>query len=118
MAERGWGRMLFFGGTRTDGVRAYSSNAAYAAAKTGLAVLVKSLAAEGAAAGVACMAVCPGLVDTEYMSENTKSELREKAPRGELLRARDLASTAVALIAAEPCVISGAIVTMDAGLAF
>ncbi len=118
MAERGWGRMLFFGGTRTDGIRAYASNAAYAAAKTGLAVLVKSIAAEGAAAGVACVAVCPGLVDTEYMNENTKDALRRKSPRGELLSAPDLARATVALIAADPCVASGAIVTMDAGLAF
>ncbi|HUW40025.1 MAG TPA: SDR family NAD(P)-dependent oxidoreductase [Rectinemataceae bacterium] len=118
MAERGWGRMLFFGGTRTDGIRAYASNAAYAAAKTGLAVLVKSLAAEGSRTGVACIALCPGLVDTEYLDENARLELRAKAPRGELLRARDIAGAAVALIAADPCAASGAVLTMDGGLAF
>ena len=64
MASRGWGRILLFGGSRTDGIRAYSSNAAYAAAKTGLAVLVKSIAAEGAPRGVGCVLVCPGLTDS------------------------------------------------------
>ncbi len=118
MAGNGWGRMLFFGGTRTDGIRAYASNAAYAAAKTGLAVIVKSLAAEGARSGVACLAVCPGLVDTEYLDEHARRDLRGKAPRGDLLSARDIAGAAVALIAADPCAASGAILTMDAGLAF
>ena len=118
MSARGWGRMLFFGGTRTDGIRAYTSNAAYAAAKTGVSVLVKSLAVEGGPSGVAAVAVCPGLVDTEYLDEGTRRELRAKAPRAGLLATGALARAAVALIAADPCLASGAIVTLDAGLAF
>ena len=34
MCDRGFGRILFFGGTRTDTIRGFTSNAAYAAAKT------------------------------------------------------------------------------------
>lgn len=116
MASRGWGRILLFGGSRTDGIRAYSSNAAYAAAKTGLAVLAKSLAVEGAARGVACILACPGFVDTEYLSPSQRVALRAKAPGGELSRPEDIASLAVGLLAAEPCLASGAVMSLDGGL--
>jgi 3-oxoacyl-[acyl-carrier protein] reductase len=116
MAERGWGRILLLGGTRTDGIRPYSSNAAYAAAKTGLAVLTKSLAMEGAARGVGCVLVCPGLVDTEYLSEEDRTALRRHAPAGRLISPAELAAAAVGLIAADPCVASGSVVSLDGGL--
>jgi NAD(P)-dependent dehydrogenase (short-subunit alcohol dehydrogenase family) len=118
MASRGWGRILLFGGSRTDGIRAYSSNAAYAAAKTGLAVLVKSVAAEGAPRGVGCVLVCPGLTDTEYIGEAEKAALRSRAPGGRLAEPAEIASAAVDLLVADPCLASGAIVTLDGGLSF
>ena len=116
MAGRGWGRILLLGGTRTDGIRSYSLNAAYAAAKTGLAVLAKSLAVEGAPRGVGCVLVCPGFVDTEYLGEAERSDLGKRAPAGRLIAPGELASAAVGLIAADPCVASGAIVSLDCGL--
>ena len=118
MAARGWGRILLFGGTRTDGIRDYSSNAAYAAAKTGLSVLVKSLAAEGADHGVGSILVCPGLVDTEYLSEPMKAAFRSHAPGGRLTPPGEIAAAAVRLIADDPCIASGAVVTLDGGLSF
>ena len=118
MAERGWGRILLFGGTRTDGIRAYSANAAYAAAKTGLSVLAKSLAIEGSGKGVGTVLVCPGLVETEYLSAQERLEQATKAPGGRLLSAGQVARTAVDLIAADPCLASGSAVTLDCGLAF
>jgi NAD(P)-dependent dehydrogenase (short-subunit alcohol dehydrogenase family) len=118
MAARGWGRILLFGGTRTDAIRSFSSNAAYAAAKTGLAVLAKSLAVEGGPGGVGCVLVCPGLVDTEYLGEAERAALRAHAPGRRLIAPREVASSALDLLAAEPCVASGSIVTLDGGLSF
>jgi len=118
MAARGWGRILLFGGTRTDVSRAFASNAAYAAAKSGLGTLVKSVAAEGAAFGVACLAVCPGLVDTEYLDETQRERLRAVAPRGDLIDPASIAEAALGLLCSEPCAASGAIVTLDNGLDF
>lgn len=118
MAARGWGRFLFFGGTGTDSIRGYRSNAAYAAAKTGLGVLAKSLALEGADHGIGAFVLCPGLVDTEYLDEATRELLRAKAPGGRLIEAGALGETAAALLAAEPCLASGAVLSLDAGLSF
>ena len=95
---------------------AYSSNAAYAAAKTGLAVLAKSLAAEGAANGVACVLACPGFVDTEYLEEAERAALRARSPGTRLASPGEIAATTVALISAEPCLASGAILSLDGGL--
>jgi NAD(P)-dependent dehydrogenase (short-subunit alcohol dehydrogenase family) len=116
MAARGWGRILLFGGTRTDAIRAYSSNAAYAAAKTGLAVLAKSLAAEGASSGVACILACPGFVETEYLDEAQAAALASRAPRGRLSSPAQIAALLVPLLAADPCLASGAVISLDGGL--
>ena len=115
MRERGFGRILFFGGTRTDAVRGFLSNAAYASAKTGLGVVTKSIALEGASRNVAAVTVCPGLVETEYLDEKTMAELRRIAPGGRLSGAADVASTALDLMDRDPCIASGAIVSLDAG---
>lgn len=115
MLARGYGRFLFFGGTRTDAIRAYRSNAAYASAKTGLGVLTKSLAAEGAGRNVAALLVCPGFVDTEYLSASMRAEALAMAPGAELIPASRIAETALDLLAQEPCAASGALLSLDAG---
>lgn len=118
MSGRGFGRMVFLGGTRTDVIRGFKSNAAYAAAKTGLGVLAKSIAAEGAAHNVAAIVVCPGLVRTEYLSAAQIAAYQKTAPGGKLLEPDDLARTALDLIDCDPCPASGAVVSLDAGLSF
>ena len=83
MMERNLGRILFFGGTRTDQIRAYKSNAAYAAAKTALDVIVKSTASNYAPYGITCNAICPGFTrnapSPEYLMP--ESEITDKAVR-------------------------------------
>jgi 3-hydroxybutyrate dehydrogenase len=115
MVSRGWGRILLFGGTRTDSIRGFRTNAAYAAAKTGLSSLVKSLALEYAAKGVTCNAICPGFVDTEYLSPIVKDELSKKSPNGRLIRVEDVVELAICLM--EKCVYNGNVVPIDSGWA-
>lgn len=115
MRERAYGRMLFLGGTRTDTIRGYLSNAAYAAAKTGLNVLTKSVAMEGAAHNIAAITVCPGLVETEYLDAGSLDALKAMAPAGRLIRPDEIARLAVDALASDPCIASGAIVSLDAG---
>lgn len=115
MLQRHFGRFLFFGGTRTDALLTYKTNAAYASAKAGLNVLVKSLAAEGRDLNVASLLVCPGLVDTEYLDDAAREALLAKAPGGKLIPARTVAETALNLLDADPCTASGAIVSLDSG---
>jgi NAD(P)-dependent dehydrogenase (short-subunit alcohol dehydrogenase family) len=117
MIEKRYGRFLFFGGTRTDGIHAYRKTAAYAAAKTGLGVLAKSVAAEGAAHNVAAVVVCPGPTETEYLDNETKRRHASLTPTGSLAQPGYVARTSLDLIDAEPCIASGAIVSLDGGVA-
>lgn len=113
MRARGWGRILLFGGTRTDSVRGFRTNAAYAAAKTGLASLVKSVALGYASSGVVCNAICPGFTDTEYLSPDEKKRLAAKNPGGLLIATEDIAEFAFSLLKNDNC--NGNIVAVDKG---
>lgn len=74
--KKKWGRDLFFGGTKTESVRAFKTNCAYGGAKTALSVLVKSAAVQHACDGITVNAVCPGF--THDAPENTRN-VSEKA---------------------------------------
>jgi NAD(P)-dependent dehydrogenase (short-subunit alcohol dehydrogenase family) len=116
MAGRGFGRILLFGGTRTDAIRGFKSNAAYAAAKTGLGVVAKSIATEFGPRGVSCAVLCPGFVDTEYLDPAMKAQLTEASPRGGLIPSAELASLACYLVSGGMDLANGAIIVADRGL--
>jgi len=110
-----WGRILLFGGTRTDSVHGFRTNAAYAAAKTGLSSLVKSVALEYAVQGITCNAICPGFVETEYLDSVQKDSLARKNPDGILISAQEIAELAVFLL--KNTLYNGSVVLADKGWA-
>lgn len=116
MAARGRGRILLFGGTRTDAVRGFKANAAYAAAKTGLGVLAKSIAAEFGPRGVSCAVLCPGFVDTEYLDDQMRTRLSAAAPRGGLIPAAEIAALAGYLVSGGMDLANGSVIVADRGL--
>lgn len=69
MKENHWGRIVVFGGTRTESVKNFKTNVAYAGAKTGVSVIVKSVAAEYAQCGITCNCILPGF--THSAPDNT-----------------------------------------------
>lgn len=114
MIERKFGRIILFGGTRTESLRAYKTNAAYGGAKTALCTLVKSVAAEYGQYGITCNAVLPGFVDTEYISLEDKYLYSKKMPQREMIHPESIASAVLFLI--ENSDISGDLFRVDAGL--
>ena len=116
MAGRGFGRILLFGGTRTDAIRGYRHNAAYAAAKTGLAVVVKSIAAEYASHGVSACLICPGFVDTEYLPADLRQRLIALSPRQRLIPPPRIARLALTLLDGLMDTANGAVINADEGL--
>lgn len=60
MMDRGFGRIILFGGTRTSQINSYRTNAAYAGAKTGISVIIKSISAEYMDYGITCNGILPG----------------------------------------------------------
>lgn len=116
MRQRAWGRILLFGGTRTDGIRGYRTNAAYAAAKTGLGSLAKSIAAEYARDGVAALVLCPGFAQTEYLDKSSAETLAEKTPQGRLIEPGAFGEFAADLLSYEFPLWNGAVISADEGL--
>ena len=104
MSVRKWGRILLFGGTRTDAIRAYRSNAAYAGAKTGVSVLVKSVAAECAEYAVTCNGILPGFAGNGL----------QEIPQGwEAVTSREIAQKALFLLSSPD--LNGVLLTVDRG---
>ena len=112
MKEKRWGRILLFGGTRTEAVRGFLTNAAYAAAKTALSSIIRSCAEGYGKYGIACVGVCPGFVDDERLSEEERLTLKAKAAGGILIPPEKIAETALYLLANFH--LNGCIVTADA----
>ncbi|WP_147613152.1 SDR family NAD(P)-dependent oxidoreductase [Treponema pectinovorum] len=98
MMKKNWGKILLFGGTGTFFRSEYKTNAAYAGAKTGLCTLVQSVAAFYAKYGIACNAILPGFVETEYLDDETIRQLKEKMPEKTLISAKSIAANAEFLL--------------------
>jgi NAD(P)-dependent dehydrogenase (short-subunit alcohol dehydrogenase family) len=115
MASSGYGRILLFGGNRTESIRSVPGMTAYAAAKTALGVIAKSVARGYAGSGVSCTVVCPGLVDTEYLDEERRIAWAALMPSGRLQDPAELAEKALALALDEDMAFNGSIVAADSG---
>jgi 3-oxoacyl-[acyl-carrier protein] reductase len=113
MLEKGWGRILLFGGTNTDTIRGYLTTPAYSAAKTALGVVAKSAARIGAGKGVTCNVICPGLTDTEYLDEEARVYNRKRSPGGKSLTPERIARAALAVL--ENSAVNGAVISVDQG---
>ena len=111
--ESSWGRILVLGGTRTDTIQGFRTNAAYGAAKTALSSLVKSVALSYGYIGIRCNAVCPGFVDTEYIDFEQKKNLAKKNPDGKLISVEEIAAAGFFLL--ENPVFNGVLLPVDKG---
>jgi NAD(P)-dependent dehydrogenase (short-subunit alcohol dehydrogenase family) len=116
MVERGWGRILLFGGTRTDSIRGFKTNAAYAACKTGLASIARSVALEYSRRGVACVVACPGFVRTEYVDDGFAARMLRLDPPGGLQAPDEIARAALDPLDSERPLANGIALGLDAGL--
>lgn len=116
MINRGWGRIVLFGGSRTDAVHGFRSVPAYAAAKTGLSSLVKSAAHFTGDHNVTVNAILPGYVDTEYLTPAQREEFLAKSPRGRLIPAERIGRVVAQLFCAQESDINGALLSVDQGL--
>lgn len=101
MRRRGFGRILLFGVLGCEKVKGYREIGAYAAAKTGLMVVVASLAEELAGSNITVSALLPGYVDTEYLSGAEKERFFQKNASQELKKPDEIAETACYVITSE-----------------
>jgi NAD(P)-dependent dehydrogenase (short-subunit alcohol dehydrogenase family) len=114
MMNKEWGRIILFGGTKTDTIRGFSTTAAYSAAKTALGVLAKSVALQAGPLGVTCNVICPGLVETEYVDETMKDYIKTHSPNGKIETPDDVAEFISSILPINQ--LNGAVIPLDYGL--
>lgn len=114
MMNKGWGRILLFGGTKTAEIRGFLHTPAYGTAKTALGTLAKSVAKSAGKAGVSCNVICPGLTATEYSSSPELAFYKEKSPGGRIVTTDDIALCALEILKTQN--INGVIIPVDGGL--
>ncbi len=107
MIRRGGGSILLFGGTRSESILPRSLTAAYHGAKTGLSVIVRSVAKNYASKGIRCNAVLPGSVSSApAVNAPSSSECFTVSPRA-------VAEAAISLMA-NPSM-NGVLLNVDKG---
>ncbi len=120
MIRAGGGRMIFIGSVA--GLAGNAGQAVYAASKSALTGLAKSLAKELAARHILVNVVAPGLVDTgaggmaDTMDEAFRASIVERIPLGRAGTPEDVAAAVAFLAGPDSTYVTGRTLVVDGGL--
>jgi 3-oxoacyl-[acyl-carrier protein] reductase len=111
------GRMVFI--SSVVGLTGSAGQANYAASKSGLVGLTRSIARELGSRSITANVIAPGFVDTEMtadLGEKRRQELLREIPLGRIAAPEEIAATATWLASEHAGYITGAVIPVDGGL--
>jgi len=114
MRERGFGRIVVI--SSINGQKGQFGQVNYAATKAGDLGIVKSLAQEGARAGITANAICPGYIATEMVMavpEAVREKIIGMIPAGRLGEPEEIARCVAFLVADEAGFINGSTISAN-----
>ncbi|MCO5176996.1 MAG: 3-oxoacyl-[acyl-carrier-protein] reductase [Thermomicrobiales bacterium] len=106
--------------TSVVGLSGNAGQTNYSAAKAGLIGFTKSLAKEVGSRGITVNAVAPGFIETrltDVLTDDTKAAMLERIPLGRFGTPEDVASAVRFLVSPAARYITGAVLSVDGGMA-
>lgn len=119
MRERKFGRVIVI--SSINGQKGQFAQVNYAATKAGDLGIVRSLAQEGARAGITANAVCPGYIATEMVMavpEKVRESIIAQIPAGRLGTAEEIARCVAFLASDDAGFITGSTISANGGQYF
>lgn len=116
MRKRRGGNIVNIGSLNAEVVRGTTNTAPYSVAKTGVAVLTKSLARSEAQYNIRVNMVNPGFIETYASTEEMKESMAKEVPLGYLGKPKDIAEAVAFLVSDKARYITGAILNVHGGL--
>ena len=113
-----WGRIINLGSV--SGLIGNSGQANYAAAKSGVVGLTKSVARELAGKNITANVVAPGFIETdmtESLPQQVKDQVQQHTPLKRFGQAGEVASAVAYLASEEAGYVTGQVLTVDGGMA-
>jgi 3-oxoacyl-[acyl-carrier protein] reductase len=117
MLRAKWGRIVNL--SSAVAIRGNAGQTAYAASKSALVGLTKSLAREVGAKGITVNAICPGLLETEmtsHLTDEARAFYLDQTPIGRVARPDEVAGVVRFLMSEAASYVNGVALPVDGGL--
>lgn len=117
MLRSRWGRIVNM--SSAVAIHGNAGQTVYAASKTALLGLTKSLAREVGIKGITVNAICPGLVDTEmtsHLTDAARAYYMDQTPLGRTATHEEVAVVVAFLMSEAASYVNGAAIPVDGGL--